>query len=360
MRYSWLAAGAAAVLALGVTACGSSDSSSSSSKSGGSLTGAGSTFVAPFYSELASQIKSKDGLTVNYNPVGSGAGVAQFTQKTVDFGGNDSTLKPEEVTAAKTAGGSDPVQIPTVLGAITISYNVSGVEKGLKLDGATIADIFNGKITKWNDSAIASQNSGVNLPSTDITTCHRSDSSGTTKGFTTYVAIYDPTWEKKIGVDKTVKWPGGTGAKGNDGVAACVKQNEGAVGYVEEAYALQNNFDTAAVKNKSGAYIAPTLESTSAAGDGVEVAADNTFSPLDSPNPKAYPITSTTYMLLWQDACKAGQSKETATGGQTFASFALGEGQSIAKQLYYAPLPSNIQSQAQKSVDGLQCNGSAL
>jgi phosphate transport system substrate-binding protein len=360
MRYSWLAAGAAAVLALGVTACGSSSSDSGGSGSGGSITGAGATFPAPFYSELASQVKSKDDLTVNYNAVGSGAGLAQFTQKTVDFGASDPSLKPEELAAAKTAGGTDVVQVPTVLGAITISYNVSGVETGLKLDGATIADIFSGKITKWNDAKIASLNSGVNLPSTDITTCHRSDSSGTTKNFTTYVAIYDSTWEKEIGVDKTVKWPGGTGAKGNDGVAACVKQNDGGVGYVEQAYALQNKFNTAAVKNKSGAYVEPTLASTSAAADGVEVAADNTFKPLDSPNAKAYPITATTYLLMWQDACKAGQSKDTAKAQQTFASFALGEGQSIAQQLEYAPLPSNIQSQAQKSVDGLQCNGSAL
>ncbi len=163
MRYPWLAAIAAAALALGVAACGSSSddsSSSGSSSSGGSLSGAGATFPAPFYSELASQIKDKDGLTVNYNGVGSGAGVAQFTQKTVDFGASDPPLKDDELAAAKTAGGTDVVQVPTVLGAITVSYNVSGVEKGLKLDGATIADIFSGKITKWNDAAIAGLNSG--------------------------------------------------------------------------------------------------------------------------------------------------------------------------------------------------------
>lgn len=360
MRYPLLAAAAAGVLALGVAACGSDNSSSSGSSGGGSLSGAGATFPAPFYSELASQVKTKDDLTVNYNAVGSGAGVAQFTQKTVDFGASDPPLKPDELSAAESAGGTKVVEVPTVLGAITISYNVPGVEKGLKLDGATIADIFAGRITKWNDPKIAGQNSGVTLPSTDITTCHRSDSSGTTKNFTTYVAIFDSTWEKEIGVDKTVKWPGGTGAKGNDGVAACVKQNEGGVGYVEQAFALQNNFNTAAVKNKSGAYVEPTLDSTSAAAEGVDVAADNTFKPLNSPNPAAYPITATTYLLMWQDACKAGQSKDNATNLKSFASFALGEGQSIAQQLEYAPLPDAIKTQAQKSVDGLQCNGSAL
>ena len=362
MRYRWLAAVAAGALALGVAACGSDNSSSTgtSGGSGGKINGAGATFPQPFYSELASQLQSKDNLSVNYQGVGSGAGVAQFTEKTVDFGASDPPLKPEELSAAKTAGGTDVVQVPTVLGAITVSYNVSGVEKGLKLDGATVADIFSGKITKWNDPKIASANSGVSLPDADITTCHRSDSSGTTKNFTNYLSMYDSTWEKSIGVDKTVKWPGGTGAKGNDGVAACVKQNDNSVGYVEQAYALQNEFTTAAIKNKSGDYIEPSLEATSAAADGVKVASDNTFDPLDSDNPQAYPITATTYLLIWQDGCKAGQSKDVAANVKSFASYALGEGQSVAEQLQYAPLPDAIKQQAQKSVDGLQCDGSSL
>ncbi len=286
--------------------------------------------------------------------------MAQFTQKTVDFGGNDPTLKPEELTAAKTAGGSTSVQVPTVLGAITISYNVSGVETGLKLDGATIADIFSGKITKWNDPKIAVAELGRE-PSE-----HRHHDVPPV-GLVGYdEELHDLRRDLRLDLGEEDR-------RRQDGQVArrhrCqgqrrrrgLRQAERRRGRLRrEAYALQNKFNTAAVKNKSGAYIEPTLASTSAAGDGVEVAADNTFSPLDSPNPAAYPITSTTYMLLWQDACKAGQSKETATDGQTFASFALGEGQSIAQQLYYAPLPDAIKTQAQKSVDGLQCNGSAL
>ncbi len=236
--------------------------------------------------------------------------------------------------------------MPTVLGAITISYNVPGVDTGLKLDGKTIAGIFNGKITKWNDPAIACAELRSRLcrvptsrPATARTRRVRR------RDFTTYVAIYDSTWEKTIGVDKTVKWPGGTGAKGNDGVAACVKQNDGAVGYVEQAYALQNKFDTAAVKNKSGALHRADARVHERCGRGRDGRSPTTRSTRSTrANPKAYPITATTYLLMWQDACKAGQSKDNAKNLQTFASFALGEGQAVAKQLQYAPLPDNDQA----------------
>ena len=156
-----------------------------------------------------------------------------------------------------------------MFGAITVSYNLSGVDKCMKLDGKTIADIYLGKVKKWNDPEIAGQNSGVSLPSSNITVVHRSDSSGTTKGFTTFLSNYSPEWKSKVGADKDVKWPLGTGAKGNPGVAAAVKQTQGAIGYVEEAYALQNNFTTADVKNKTGKYVEPSLDTTTAAGDGI-------------------------------------------------------------------------------------------
>ena len=247
----------AASLAVLVAACGSDDSSgggsggsSGGSKLSGSINGAGATFPLPVYQEWAARLKEKQGLTVNYQGIGSGGGIAQFTAGTVDFGATDSAMEDEEIAAAKKKG--DPVHIPTVFGAVTVSYNVKGVDKGLKLDGKTVADIFLGKITKWNDPAIAQANPDAKLPSTDITVCHRSDESGTTKLFTTFLAAYSPEWKNGPGVDKTVKWPTGTGAKGNDGVAACVKQNDGAVGYVEQAYALQNNFTFADLKNKAG------------------------------------------------------------------------------------------------------------
>ena len=356
----------AASLAVLVAACGSDDSSggggggssSGGSKLSGTINGAGATFPLPVYQEWAARLKEKQGLTVNYQGIGSGGGIAQFTAGTVDFGATDSAMEDTEIAAAKKKG--DPVHIPSVFGAVTVSYNVEGVDKGLKLDGKTVADIFLGKITKWNDPAIAQGNSGVKLPDSDITVCHRSDESGTTKLFTTFLAAYSPEWKNGPGVDKTVKWPTGTGAKGNDGVAACVKQNDGAIGYVEQAYALANQFTFADLKNKAGNFVAPTLESTSAAGDGLTVPDDLRFSAIDAPGDQAYPIASGTFLLVYQDMCKAGLSEEKAKLVKGFLDYALSDGQSVAKELQYAALPEAIHTAAQKKVDGLTCNGSPI
>jgi phosphate transport system substrate-binding protein len=351
-------------LALGVTACGSDNGSSSSTGSGGAqkggtINGAGATFPAPVYSEWAARFKDKQGTTVNYQAIGSGGGIAQFTAGTVDFGASDSAMKDTELAAAKKQG--DPVHVPTVFGAITVSYNVSGLSKGLKLDGATIADIFLGKIKKWDDPAIAKLNPGMKLPGTAITVVHRSDESGTTKLFTSFLAETSPQWSSKVGSDKTVKWPTGTGAKGNDGVAGGVKQTDGAVGYVEEAYALQNNFTTADVKNKAGQYVAPTLASTSAAGEGLTVPADLRFSAINkSGNPKAYPIASATFLLVWQDMCKSGIAKDKAVRVWNWLNYGQGPGQQVAPQLQYAPLPATLSQKAKAKVDGLVCNGQPL
>src|SRR3954454_12927473 len=324
------------VLALGAAGCGSDDNnsggggggSSNVAAGGGSLNGAGATFPQPVYDEWSARFKDKTGTAVNYQGVGSGAGVAQFTAGTVDFGASDASMTDDEVKAASKKG--EPVHVPSVFGAVTISYNVQGVQKGLKLDGATAANIFLGKVKKWNDPSIAKQNSGVKLPGQAITVCHRSDESGTTKLFTTFLAAYSAQWKDGPGVDKTVKWPTGTGAKGNDGVAACVKQNQGAVGYVEQAYALQNNFSTADVKNKSGKYVAPTLASTSAAGDGVKVPADLRFSAIDAPGASAYPIASATFVLVYKDMCKAGKTKQVAQRVKNWLDYAEGDGQNVA------------------------------
>jgi phosphate transport system substrate-binding protein len=363
----WLAAGAAAVLAAGVAACGGDDSSSpsgggssssTSSKQGGTLNGAGATFPAPVYTEWAARFKDETGTTINYQAIGSGGGIAQFTAGTVDFGATDSPMKPEEEAAAKKKG--TPVHVPTVMGAVTVSYNVSGLDKGVKMDGATIADVFLGKVKKWNDPAIAKLNSGAQLPDKDIAVCHRSDESGTTANFTQFLADYSSAWKSGPGVDKTVKWPTGTGAKGNDGVAACVKQTDGAVGYVEQAYALQNDFATAAVKNKAGRYIEPSLAATSAAGQGVQVPADLKFSTINAPGASAYPITATTFLLAWQDGCKSGLNAQKAKLVKSWLNYAEGPGQQIAPQLQYAPLPASIGAKAKAKVAALQCNGKAI
>ncbi len=266
-----------AVLTLGLAACGSSSSSSTSSSTASStssasatISGAGSTFAAPVYEQWASALS---GLTVNYQAVGSGAGITSLETKTVDFGASDPPLKAaDEEAIAK--NGSPAVQIPMFLGAITVSYNVPGVKTGLKLEGKTIADIYLGKIKTWNDAEIKALNPGVSLPSTPITVIHRSDSSGTTSGFTGFLSDVDPEWKSKVGEGKTVQWPTGTGEKGNAGVAGGVQQTAGAVGYVEQAYALEHNFTYASVKNKAGSFVEPTLASTSAAAEGVTVPAN--------------------------------------------------------------------------------------
>ncbi len=358
----------AACASLVLAACGSSKKSTTSSSggsggsttsgSGGSatITGAGSTFAAPIYQQWGSTLKGQ-GLTVNYNPVGSGAGIAQLQSGTVDFAGSDPAMKPAEVKAAK-----GPVaQFPIAFGGITVSYNLSGVKTGLKLDGTTLADIFLGKIKTWNDAAIKALNPGISLPSTSITVVHRSDASGTTKGFATYLSAYSPVWTAAAGKpDKTVKWPTGTGASGNSGVAAAIKQTSGAIGYVEQAYALQNGFTFAAVKNSSGKYVEPSLAAASAAAEGITVPPDLAISTINSPNSAAYPITSQTFVIVYKDMCKAGVSQSAAKGVKQFLTYAVGDGQSVAKQLDYAPLPSSLLSKVKAQVGTLTCNGSPL
>jgi phosphate transport system substrate-binding protein len=352
----------AAVLALGLAACGSSSNSgttnTTTASASGTISGAGSTFAAPVYQQWASQLS---GLTVNYQAVGSGAGITALASKTVDFGASDPPLKAAE-EAAIAKNGSPAVQVPMFLGAITVSYNVPGLKTGLKLDGTTISKIFMGQITRWNDSAIAAQNPGMSLPSTTITVIHRSDSSGTTAGFTGFLAAVDPEWKSKVGSGKDVPWPTGTGAKGNAGVAGAIQQSTGAVGYVEQAYALQHNFTYASVKNKAGNYIAPTLASTSAAAEGIEVPANLGFAIKNPSGANAYPITSQTFIVVNKDLCKAGipSGEGAAKGVKAFLEYGLGQGQSVLSQADYAALPASILAKSKEAVAGLQCNGSPL
>jgi phosphate transport system substrate-binding protein len=368
----------ALVATLAVAACGSSNSKTTSSSSGasasgtaassggsvasGTISGAGSTLAAPIYQQWGSTLKGK-GLTVNYNPVGSGAGQAQLQAATVDFAGSDPALKPSDKAKFK----GPVLQFPVAFGAITVSYNLSGVKSGLKLDGPTLADIFLGKIKTWNDPAIKALNPGMSLPSTSITIVHRSDSSGTTQGFTTFLADVSPTWKSQIGKgSKDVKWPTGTGAKGNSGVAAAVKQTPGAIGYVEQAYALENGFTYAAVKNSSGSYVLPTIANTSAAANGIAVPADLGISTIDSKGASAYPIVSQTFLETYQDPCKAGgASASVASAIKSFLTYAFGPGQqtlgpNTSTQLPYAPLPSALVAKNTAQLATMTCNGAAI
>jgi phosphate transport system substrate-binding protein len=365
-----------AVLALGLAACGSSSSSSSSSAStsavssapaktatapsaaSGTISGAGSTFAAPVYEQWSS---AQSGLTVNYQSVGSGAGITAVESKIVDFGASDPPLKPEDEEALA-KNGSPAVQIPMFLGAITVSYNLPGVKTGLKLDGKTLGDIFLGKVKTWNDAEIKALNPGVTLPGTAITIIHRSDSSGTTSGFTSFLSEVDPEFKSKVGEGKEVPWPTGTGGKGNAGVAGAVKQTVGAVGYVEQAYALQNSFTYAAIKNKAGTYVEPTLASTTAAGEGVKIPANLGLKVINSAARTAYPITSQTFIIVNKDLCKAGTpgGEEAAKGVVKFRKYGLGEGQKILSQADYAALPATIAAKSKAALAGLQCNGSPV
>ena len=366
----------AVAAALGIAACGSSSSSSSSSSSapapaasgssssssGGSamLYGAGSTLAATIYQQWGSTLKSQ-GLTINFNPVGSGAGIADLQTATVDFAGSDPALKPTDLTKMK----GPVVQFPVAFGAITVSYNLSGVKSGLKLDGPTVANIFLGKIKTWSDPAIKALNPGISLPSTAITIVHRSDSSGTTNGFTTYLTDVSPAWKSQVGAGKDVKWPVGTGAAKNSGVAAAIKQTSGAVGYVEQAYALENGFTYASIKNSKGTYELPTITNTSAAAVGLKVPSDLGISTINAPGATAYPIVSQTFLDAYKDPCKSGGANaSTASGLKKFLTYAFGAGQqtlgSGGSKLPYAPLPASLAAKDNTQLGTMTCNGSPI
>ncbi|MGH2866490.1 MAG: phosphate ABC transporter substrate-binding protein PstS [Solirubrobacteraceae bacterium] len=380
MRTSRLSVAVALLTAsLAIAACGSSSSSSSkasggsgsgsgsggsssSSASGGSATlnGAGSTLAAPIYQQWGSTLKSQ-GLTINFNPVGSGAGVANLQAATVQFAGSDPALKSTDTAKMKGA----TLQFPVAFGGITVSYNLPAVKSGLKLDGATVANIFLGKIKTWNDPAIKALNPGMSLPSTSITVVHRSDSSGTTKGFTTFLEDYSPTWKSQVGADKDVKWPTGTGAAKNSGVAAAIKQTQGSIGYVEQAYALQNGFTYAAVKNSKGQFILPTIANTSAAATGIAVPKDLGISTINATGSAAYPIVSQTFLDVYKDPCKSGGANaSTASGLKKFLGYAFAAGQqtlgSGSSKLPYAPLPSSLAAKDTAQLATMTCNGSPI
>ena len=312
------------------------------------LNGAGATFPQPVYLEWIGQYTQtvvKD-VSLNYQGIGSGGGIQQFTQGSVDFGASDAPMKDTEIATAEAAGGAKVLHIPTVFGSITLSYNLAGVSK-LNLDPDTIAGIFLGTITKWNDPKLVAINTGITLPAQDIKAVYRSDSSGTTNAFTSYLAEVNADWKAKVGAGKTVKWPVGVGGQGNDGVAAVVKQSAGAIGYVELAYALNSSLPVAAVKNQSGKYITPSLASTTAAATGAKFPADLRFSVSNSANPDAYPIVTATWILAWdkmKDPAKASALKAWLT-------WALNDGKSIANDLGYATLPADLQAAALAKVN---------
>ena len=280
----------------------------------------------------------------------------------MDFGASDPPLKPAD-EAAIAKNGSPAVQIPMFLGAITVSYNLPGVKTGLKLDGTTIANIFLGKIKTWNDAEIKALNPGVTLPSTAITVIHRSDSSGTTSGFTGFLAAVDPEWKSKVGEGKDVQWPTGTGAKGNAGVAGAVQQTAGAVGYVEQAYALQHNFTYASVKNKAGNFVAPTLESTTAAAAGIVVPANLGIKIINPAGAQALPDHVADVHRGQQGPLQGGPARRRSGRQGRREVHRL---RAWARDSRSSPRPTtrrcppSILAKSKDAAAGLQCNGSPL
>jgi len=319
--------------------------------SGADLTGAGATFPYPLYSKWFDAYATKSGVKINYQSIGSGGGIRQLSEQTVDFGASDAPMSDAEIAKAK---GGPVAHIPTALGAVTMVYNLPGVTSPLKLTGDVIAGIFQGQITKWNDPRIAALNSGVKLPATDILVVHRSDGSGTSYVFTDYLASVSPAWATKPGKGKEVQWPVGLGAKGNEGVAGQVKQTPGAIGYVELAYATQNKMAMAWVKNANGEFVSPSIASVTAAAAGaaakLPATTDYRVSIVNAPGAGVYPISSFTWIIAYTKQADPAKGKKLTD----FLRWALNEGQGMESALDYAPLPESMRTALLTRVDSIK------
>lgn len=311
------------------------------------LTGAGSTFDYPFFSKAFYEYSQQSSdVTVNYQSIGSGGGIQQFIAKTVDFGASDVPMNAEELKLAQ----GIVLQVPVTLGGAAIGYNLPGIGKGLRLTRQLIADIFLGKVTKWNDPAIAKLNSGMKLPDMPITVVHRSDGSGTTYIFTDFLSSVSPEWKQKVGTGKSVQWPVGLGGKGNEGVAGQVRQTPGAIGYIELAYVLENDMTYAQVENQAGKYVYPSIATVADAAATKPNVSATDFSIVDASGANSYPISGYSWVMLYQkpsDAARAKLVKQTLE-------WLVTKGQSVAKSVDYVPLPDNVQKQALKVLAQMQ------
>jgi len=318
----------------------------------GQLTGAGATFPNPIYSKWFDVYSKLKGVQINYQSVGSGAGIRQITAGTVDFGASDGPMTDEQIAAYEKDRGGAILHFPTVLGAVVPTYNIPGVDASLKFTQKAISDIYLGKITKWNDPEIAKSNAGVKLPADDIVVVHRSDGSGTTYIFTDFLSKVSPEWKQKVGRNTSVNWPVGLGGKGNEGVSGLVKQTPDAIGYVELIYALQNKLPFGDVQNKDGLFVRASLETTTAAAAGAakNMPADFRVSITDSPGKTAYPISSFTWLLIPAKIPDAGKR----TTLKDFVRWMLTDGQKDTEALYYAPLPKQVVQQELKAISKIQ------
>jgi phosphate transport system substrate-binding protein len=315
-----------------VAGCGGGGGGSSST-SGGVLVGAGSTFVFPLVAKWIPDYEKKNGVTITYGPIGSGGGIEQITNRTIDFGASDAPMTPDQLNACK-----DCVQIPWALAGTSIPYNVSGAPKHLKLTGTVLADMFLGKVKKWNDPAIARLNPGAKLPDVAVTPIYRTDSSGTTYNLTDYLSQVSPEWKNKVGTGTAVNFPAGTGGKGSSGVAAVLSRARGSITYIDVAYSIENNFAYAALQNRAGKFVLPERDAVAAAAATVtSVPPDNTISIVDPPAsaPDAYPLSTFSYAIVPERSPKADLLKP-------FLLYAIGPGQQFAAELEFARLPPKI------------------
>jgi phosphate transport system substrate-binding protein len=349
----WTRLGVPTALVVFAAACGGGDKGAApaggapaASTTSAALTGAGATFPNPIYQKWFDSYARTTGVRINYQSIGSGGGIRQFTEGTVDFGATDAPMTDEQIAALE----GDVLHVPTVIGAVVLTYNVPALAGApLKLDGPTIADIFLGKITKWNDAKLAALNPGVALPDADLIVVHRSDGSGTTFVFTDFLTKVSPEWAQKVGKAPSVSWPIGLGGKGNEGVTQQVKQSEGSIGYVELIYALSNRLAYAQVKNAGGEFVTPDLKSVTAAAGSATFAPGTDFrvSITNAPGSGAYPIASFTWLLIkpgLADAAKARLIKD-------FLKWMLDpEAQRMASDLNYAPLPVSLIQMLQQRV----------
>ncbi|MGA2446780.1 MAG: phosphate ABC transporter substrate-binding protein PstS [Opitutaceae bacterium] len=310
------------------------------------INGAGATFPYPIYSKwFDTYAKVDPSVRFNYQSIGSGGGQKQILSETVDFGASDGPMSDENLAKAP----RKLLHIPTVAGADVVSYNLSGVTS-LKLDGPTLADIFLGKITKWNDPRLVALNDGTNLPDQDIVVVHRSDGSGTTYIFVDYLSHVSPEWKTKVGTSTSVNWPAGLGGKGNEGVAGQIKQVPGAIGYIELAYAKQNKLPFADMKNAAGNYITASLDSVTEALATATIPDDFRFSMVNPPGAKAYPIAGATWLLVYQEQKDPLKGKKLVE----FLKWAYKDGERLATALDYAPLPENVIQRVLARIDEIK------
>jgi phosphate transport system substrate-binding protein len=336
-------------------ACTGGANSNGAGASAVKLQGAGATFPNPLYQKWISEYgKQHPNFKIDYQSIGSGGGIKQIKEQTIDFGASDSPMSDEDLKSAP----GEILHIPTVLGAVVLTYNLPGVDQTLRFSPDVIADIFLGKITKWNDPRVAAENPGVKLPAADISVVHRSDGSGTSAVFTDYLSKVSPEWKDKVGKGTSVQWPVGIGGKGNEGVTGQVKQTPNTIGYVELAYAVQNKLPVAVIKNRSGNFIEPSLDSVTAAAASAlaNTPDDLRVSITDPPGANTYPISSYTYILAYKEQKDPVKGKALVD----YLWWAIHDGQKYAKDLQYAPLPDEIVKKAEAKINSITSGGKPL